>query len=257
MGYIRLGLSLVIMASHLVYVGNEWSGTSLVMFYILSGYGVTASGIKPGFWQRRLWRLWPSYLAIAAVTQLALLIGWVPGRPYMGLSTGWDAVAQFFMIVPTWPAPALVPTAWMLKWLMLGYLVMGLGASKTPQRTGLWMMLSLVASIFWMARTQSYGLWYQSPLCASLATAIGAACYHMGLVAPRDGRWAAFAGALSYPVFLSHYGIGAAMATITGLSPGWPLFWFSLTSTLCLSWLLVLWVEQPIARYRNARRPTP
>jgi peptidoglycan/LPS O-acetylase OafA/YrhL len=255
MGYLRLALSLIIMASHLVYVGNAWGGTSLVIFYILSGYGITASGIKPGFWQRRLWRLWPSYLAIAVVTQLALLLGWIPGRPYMALATGWDAVAQFFMIVPTWPEPALVPTAWMIKWLIVGYALMWMGASNTPQRTALWVLLSLVASIFWMSRTQSYGLWYQSFLCASLATSIGAACYHLGLIAPRDGRWAAFAGSLSYPVFLAHYGVGAAVASITGWAPGWPLFRDSLLPTLAISIALVLWVEQPIARYR--RRPTP
>jgi peptidoglycan/LPS O-acetylase OafA/YrhL len=254
MGYFRLVLSLVIMASHLAYGGNEWSGASLICFYVLSGYSITASGINPGFWQRRLWRLWPSYLAIASVTQLALLLGWIPGRPYMGLAVGWDAVAQFFMVVPTWPALALVPTAWMLKWLLLGYLAMWLGVSKTPQRTALWVLLSLIASIFWMARTQSYGLWYQSFLCASLATAIGAATYHLGLVAPRDGRWATFAGALSYPLFLAHYGIGAAVASVTGWNTGWSLFWVSLPPTIALSITLALLVERPIARYRKRIR---
>lgn len=251
MGYFRLALSLVIMAAHLAYVGNEWAGASLICFYVLSGHSITASGIKPGFWQRRICRLWPSYLAIASGTQLVLLIGWVPGRPYIAPAMGWDAVAQFFMIVPTWPDLALVPTAWMIKWLIVGYLLMCLGASRTPQRTALWMLMSLIASIFWMARTQSYGLWYQSFLCASLATSIGAACYHLGLIAPCDVQGAAFAGALSYPVFLSHYGIGAAVASATGWAVGWPLFFAALPLTLALSWLLVVAVERPIARYRK------
>ena len=249
---IRLALALTIMASHLVYVGNEWAGTSLILFYVLSGYSITARGTGGNFWRGRLLRLWPTYAVIAAITQLALWLGWVPGRPYIGLARGWDAMAQLLMIVPSWPESALVPAAWMLKWILLGYLLMWLGASRTPQRTAVWLLLSLVASIFYMARTQSYGLWYQSALAASLATATGSCCYHLGLVLPRDGRWGAIAGALSYPLFLSHYGVGAAVAGVTGLGVGWPLFWASLGPTIALSWLLWRWIDAPVNRFRKS-----
>jgi peptidoglycan/LPS O-acetylase OafA/YrhL len=253
MGYLRLLLSIAIAKVH--WVGDDpWDYAVMGSFYLLSGYGITASGIKPGFWPRRFWRLWPSYVAIAAVTQLALLLGWVPGSPLIGLAYGWGGMLQFVMIVPTFPASSLVPTAWMIKWLLVGYLLMWLGASRTPQRSGVWVIASLMVSAFYLA-DNSYDAYYKSALFSLLFTAIGAACYHLGLIAPRDDRWASFAGALSYPVFLAHYGIGAAMASITGWAPGWPLFWHSLPPTLCLSWLFVLWVEQPIARYR--RRPTP
>jgi peptidoglycan/LPS O-acetylase OafA/YrhL len=251
MGYLRLSLSLLIMAAHLAAINNAWAATAMIGFWCLSGYSITARGTGNQFWVSRFWRLWPSYAAIALVTQWALWLGWVPGRPYIGSIYGVWGIAQWAMIVPTWPHLSLVPGAWMVKWLLAGYLLMWLGASRTPQRAGLWMLISLVASTFHLFAVGEYLPYYQSFLCASLATAIGAATYHLGLIAPRDGRWAAFAGALSYPVFLSHYGIGAAMGSITGLSPGWPLFWLSLTPTLCLSWLLVLWVEQPIARYRK------
>jgi len=251
-GYFRLVLALIIMISHLVYVGNEWGGTSLVIFYAISGYGITASGIKPGFWQRRLWRLWPTYAAIALITTIALLMGWIPGRPFIALPYGLGWLTQVLMIVPTWPNPALVPSAWMLKWILLGYLAMWLGVSKTPERSAIWLLFSMSASVFYMARTQSYGLWYQSFLAASLATAVGACCYHMGLVFPRDGRWGSVAGALSYPVFLSHYGVGAAVASATGWSVGWPLFFASLPPTLFLSWLLWRFIDVPINQYRKS-----
>lgn len=252
MGHLRLILSLTIMCSHLAFGGNAWSATPLACFYVLSGYSITASGIKPGFWARRFWRLWPSYVAIAVVTHAALWLGWVPGLPYIGQAAGWDAIAQFFMLVPFTPYSALVPTAWMIKWLLLSYLLMWLGASRTPQNTAIWLLLSFIGSFFFLAKTPSYAIWYAGPLLPLLATSLGAACYHLGLVALRDGRWASFAGALSYPVFLTHYGIGAAMASITGLPHGWPLFWLSIPPTLCMAWLLVLWIEQPIARYRKS-----
>jgi peptidoglycan/LPS O-acetylase OafA/YrhL len=251
MGYFRLALSLIIMISHLVYRGNEWGGASLILFYALSGYAITARGTGGDFWRGRLMRLWPSYAAIAAMTQVALWFGWVPGRPYIALAYSWAAVPQLLMIVPTWPEPALVPAAWMLKWILLGYVLVWLGASRTPQRSAVWLLASLVASVWWMSRTQSYGHWYISVLAASLATSAGACAYHLGLSFPRDQRWAAIAGTLSYPVFLAHYGVGAAVAGAMEWGVGWPLFWASLTPTLALSWVLVVLVEQPVLQYRT------
>jgi peptidoglycan/LPS O-acetylase OafA/YrhL len=253
MGYLRLTLAMLIMMSHLVGIG-ALPNAAMIGFYGLSGYSITARGTGGQFWQGRFWRLWPSYAAIAAVTQIALWIGWVPGLPHIEMATGWGAVFQSAMIVPTFPESALVPAAWMIKWLILGYLLMWLGASKTPQRAAAGLLTSFVVSAYWMAHVGNYQIYYITWLCAVTATSAGAASYHLGLIAPGDDRWAASAGALSYPVFLAHYGIGAAMASITGQNVGWPLFWFSLTPTLCLSWLLVLWVEQPIARYRKSLR---
>jgi peptidoglycan/LPS O-acetylase OafA/YrhL len=252
MGYIRLTLSLLIVASHLGGIHGSWAATSMICFYAISGYSITARGTGNRFWASRFLRLWPSYAAIAIITQWALWAGWTPEFASLGISHGIRDITQWFLIVL--PGLSLVPVGWMLKWVLAGYLLMWLGASKTPQRTGVWLLASLLASTFNLFWVDSYWLHYDSFMCASLATSIGAACYHLGLVAPRDGRWAAFAGALSYPVFLSHYGIGAAVSSSTGWTPGWPLFWASLPPTIAVSIALVLLVERPIARYRKRIR---
>jgi peptidoglycan/LPS O-acetylase OafA/YrhL len=243
------------MISHTVYVGNEFGNTAMIGFYMLSGYSITARGMVGDFWIGRFLRLWPCYIVVAALTQTALILGWVPGQgmPLVGLAVGWDAIAQFSMIFHPDPQ-SLVPPAWMLKWLLLGYLLMWLGTSKTSRRSAVWMLLSFVASTFWLARMGSYQSYYVTWLCASLATSVGACCHHLDLIAPRDGRWAAFAGTLSYPLFLAHYGIGSAVSSITGWDPSWPLFWASLPPTIALSIALVLLVERPIARYRKHTR---
>jgi peptidoglycan/LPS O-acetylase OafA/YrhL len=62
------------------------------------------------------------------------------------------------------------------------------------------------------------------------------------------------AGAISYPVFLSHYLVGAVIATASGLVPGWPLFFAAIGPTLALSWLLVVVVERPVQTFRQQLR---
>lgn len=247
------------MATHLAGTSTRWGAVAVMVFYMLSGYLATlqtsAKNTRPiPFLASRWLRLWPSYICVFLLTLMALNFGLIDSIG--GATAWWQIVVQATMIAPAWPIGAVVAPAWMLKYILLGYVLIAFGAVNTPARSA----IALIISILWansiaLMPDLPYGGYYLSAAFALQFIFAGAACYHMGLVLPRDGRWAAFAGALSYPVFLAHYGVGAAMATLTGLSTGWPLFWFSLTPTLCLSWLLVLWVEQPIARYR--RRPTP
>lgn len=253
MGYLRLFLSLVIMGTHLVAGATPHTYSALCGFYILSGYSITARGTGGQFWRSRFWRLWPIYAVIAAATQIALWFGWVSGLPHIGIAQGWSAVAQTAMIVPTFPSLSLVPGAWVIRWLLLGYLLMWLGASKTPQRSGLWLLFAMAIAPAFLAK---YGFerYYTSAFCALLFTAGGACLWHLGIVLPRDGRWAAWAGALSYPVFLCHYLTGSATAGVLGLERGWPLFFASLPLTLALSLALVVAVEQPIAVFRKTLR---
>jgi peptidoglycan/LPS O-acetylase OafA/YrhL len=241
------------MAVHLGPQGNHYGAAIAVLgFYILAGYFATLSMDGPYkgnpivFLISRWFRLWPVYLAIFGLTSWGLWLGIEPmGR--MGIPTGWGGVAQMLMIVPGWPAPAVVPVGWMLKWLMLGYLAISFGASLTPYRAGLWMLASLLIGQY-TALAQDWGTYYGSIEFASQGLSAGAVLYWLGFRVPRDGRWAAIAGALSYPIFLSHYSIGAAIP----LTPSWPLFFASLPPTLALSWLLYRFVEVPVDRYRKS-----
>jgi peptidoglycan/LPS O-acetylase OafA/YrhL len=255
MGYLRLLFSLLIMAEHLTGFSSAAAGTSMVGFYLLSGYSITARGTGGSFWVSRLMRLWPSYAAIALLTQLVLWVDWESPREPIGSIYGWSGFLQWLMIVPPWWHTSLIPPAWPIKWIMVGYLLMWLGASKTPQRSAVWMIISVGLGAFFLGRGGSaYEYYYWTFLFASLIMSLGACCYHLGLIAPRDGQRSALAGALSYPVFLSHYGISSVMASITGWNPSWSLFWASLPPTIVLSIALVLLVERPIARYRKCIR---
>ena len=244
----RLTLALLIMQSHLVSSGSPWGGTALALFYVLSGYGIVKSGIRHGFWASRIARIYPAYIVVLVATAAALWWGWVPNRPYIGLpQTPWQWLGQLLMIVPTWPQFALVPIGWMLKWMLLGYLLLWLGAAKTPQRAGLWLLAMLAATVWFLVRSQSVAAWYQSPICALLAFAVGASMVHLGVEIPRDRQWSA---SLSYPVFLLHYPVGAVFPML----PGWPLFFAALPPTLALSWLLVVAVERPVQKFRSSLR---
>jgi peptidoglycan/LPS O-acetylase OafA/YrhL len=250
-GFTRLALALYIMAIHLGPQGDHYGGAITVLgFYILAGYFATLSmngpykGNPRAFLISRWLRLWPVYLAVFAITSWGLLLGMgTMGR--MSLVQGWGVVAQVLMIVPFWPAPAVAPVGWMLKWLMLGYVAIAGGAARSPLWSGVWLLASVLAGQY-AALAQDWGTYYSGVGFASQGFALGAVLYWLEVRVPRDGRRAAMAGALSYPVFLSHYAIGAAIP----LDTGWPLFFAALPPTLALSWLIVLWVEHPISQYR-------
>jgi peptidoglycan/LPS O-acetylase OafA/YrhL len=247
--YIRLALALIVMQGHLVYKSSSpAAGLAMMSFYVLSGYGITRSGVRSGFWLSRLMRLYPAYLISIFATATALWFGWIPHKPFIGLpQTYWDWLCHLLMIVPTWPHLSLSPAAWMLKWMILGYLVLWLGAAKTPQRAGLFLLATMAATVWFLVHSQSVGAWYQSMLCALLAFAVGATVAHLGVEIPKDRAWSA---ELSYPVFLLHYPVGAVFPML----PGWPLFFAALAPTLALSWLLLVVVERPVQTFRQQLR---
>jgi len=257
-GFTRLALALYIMAIHLGAPGNHYGGAIAVLgFYVLAGYFAMLSRDGPykgnprAFLISRWLRLWPVYLAVFGLTSWGLLLGMgTMGR--MGLVQGWGVIAQALMVVPFWPDPAVVPVGWMLKWLLLGYGAIALGAARSPQWAGAWLLASALVGQY-AAMAQDWGTYYSGLWFASQGFALGAVLYWLGLRVPRDGQIAATAGALSYPVFLCHYAIGAAIP----IEPGWLLFFVSLPPTLVASWLLWRFVEMPVARYRKSLRAAP
>ncbi|MBZ9704597.1 MULTISPECIES: acyltransferase family protein [unclassified Mesorhizobium] len=63
-------------------------------------------------------------------------------------------------------------------------------------------------------------------------------------------RYDKWIGDLAYPVFLCHWHV----ATFMNMQPGWDLFWVSLPLILALSSAIVLLVDRPVARIRDAIR---
>lgn len=258
MGYLRLSAALAIMILHLAGIGQILASLSVLFFYALSGYLATllmSTRYKrhpADFLASRWLRLWPVYLIIFVMTLVGFTVGLVPS---IGGET--DAIGLLKQVLMFAPVPAIyavIPPAWMLKYILLAY---ALAAATVITRRYLALAL-LALSMMATSRLVILGdpLWhyYPSAELALQCIALGAVAYHLGLVLPLDGRRAAFAGALSYPVFLAHYGIGAAVASATGLDVGWPLFWISLPLTIALSISLVLLVERPIARIRKRTR---
>lgn len=258
MGYLRLSLALLIMLAHLgpPMLTGFMPPVAVLGFYLLAGYTATASMQGPyreraaAFMASRIVRLWPSYLAIFALSLLWLRWGHPWGS--VGLAAPWRVVPEVFMLVQS-QIGAAVPPGWVLPWFLLGYGAIAIGALATPRRAGL-VLLSVVLLSQWLSFAGSFATYYYSPVFAGLGFAVGGAAWHLGVVLPRDGRSAALAGALSYPLFLGHYLVGAVVAVGLGLDPSGALFFTALAPTLSLSMALVLLVEQPIARYRSKLR---
>lgn len=264
-GSLRLALSLLIMLAHLgpYLLTGHLPPVAVLGFYVLAGYTATASVDGPyrgrplAFMGSRLVRLWPSYLMVFALS--LLWIQWVGSWQAIGLLSAWRVIPEAFMMISA-GVVAIVPTGWVLPWFILIYGAIAAGVVATPRRVGV-VLICVVLAAEWLSFEAAFASYYYSPLYAALGGATGAAMYHLGVVLPRDGRWGARAGALSYPVFLAHYLVGAMVSSRYGLIPGWPLFFTALAPTLALSWLLVIAVERPVAKFRSPLRntmpPTP
>lgn len=253
-GYTRFLFSIIIMAAHLTKTGSIFAHWGVIGFYVLAGYFAVYAGEKSysdpaQFLKARFFRLWPIYIVVFAATILLLIA--LPGISHnrTGIVYGWRFFAQSLMVVPNSPALAIVPIAWMLKWLLLGYLTVALGFMKTPRRAYLWLLFTLAwgqYSVF----SSDYGGYYKGAATAMRAFAVGGIGYWLGARVPRDGRWAALFGAMAYPIYLVHP-LSEMLGIAGGMGYGWPLFFAALPPTLALSWLLVVAVERPIAHYRK------
>jgi peptidoglycan/LPS O-acetylase OafA/YrhL len=223
-----------------------WANTAVLIFYALSGYGCTATmqcSYQDHPWRfllSRYLRLWPGYLAVFALTSIVWALIELPD---IAMPTGLDWWLALLMIKVS--HVSTVPTAWVLPYMLMGYVAIAAGASGNARRSLLWLAVS-----FALAQHRAIlGSYYSSLAAWSLAYSVGAAAYWMRVKVPRATGWA---GEIAFPLFLSHYLVLSALRSVYGFELGLPLFIAALAPTLCLSWLLVLWVEQPIARYRQS-----
>lgn len=256
MGFIRIGLALMIMAGHLgpPLILRWWPAMAVIFFYALSGYLATLVFIETykskamPFLVARIARLYPCYIAVLLITAaILLMIGPSVHIPVVPLPINVrNGIEQLLMIVRYPSGSRIVPSAWMLKWLIVGYGLIALGISKSAKTTWVWLMVSLLATV-WLSLGISKDVFYGSFALASLSMSAGSSGYWTGIRFPRDGRIAAICGGLSYPLFLCHLSIGAAL----NMPRSWPLFFAALPPTLALSWLLWRFIEVPVDRYRN------
>lgn len=247
MGYFRFALALAIMAAHAAAIPIIWAKGAVLVFYALAGYTAVASMAtgyrgRPGAFLLSRWlRVWPCYAVVFVAALLWLL--W-RGVPPVGLAIGLPALpwllAQLAMLPSSINGGLIVPPAWMLPWLFLGWAVLAFRPQAGLPMLGFGLPWFIVQPQYYGA---AMALW-----CMGL----GAVAYGGGVVLPRDGRWSGMAGAVSFPIYLVH-------ALVLGetsfwVPPGWPLFFAALGPTLTLSWLLVVVVERHVQRYRNHLR---
>jgi peptidoglycan/LPS O-acetylase OafA/YrhL len=256
-GYLRLSLSLLVVRAHLgPTVPGYAAATAVVVFYVLAGYTATAniqcrySGQSWRFLWSRFLRLWPTY-AVVFVLSLAWLLATGQEWGAMAVPIGVDMPLQWVGIVRNGGVNSVIPPGWFLQYLAAGYIAISLGAANSPQRCAVWLLCSIAWSQ-WLAFQLDFRSYYATLSLLSLAFATGASAYHLGLALPRDERWSAVAGALSYPIYLVHYQVGGFLSLATGLGMGWSLFWASLGPTIALSWLLWRWIDAPVNRFRKS-----
>jgi peptidoglycan/LPS O-acetylase OafA/YrhL len=249
MGYFRLFLSLVIIQAHTSTPGphHVWASLAVLCFYAISGYGCTAAmqgsyyGRAMRFLASRYLRLWPTYAVVFCLSCWLML--WAP-IPLAHIPRGVPWIGNLLML-----RSDAVPVAWVLPYMLLGYLAIALGVSSTPRRAAAWLLLSFVWAQH-RALLLDWGGYYNGLAVASLAYAVGAAAFWLGVQVPRDKGMGEWAGAISFPMFLVHPLVVAVMP----MGKGWPLFFSALPPALALSWLLWRFIEVPVDRYRKAFR---
>ena len=253
LGFTRLILSLIIMAHHAS--GNSWrgGGSAVILFFVLSGFLHTAGMVERygfslkgqiSFLQNRAKRIFPIYWMVLGVSCFALLF-WDLNfyRERMLIPTTlWDWLRNILLINPI-PrgAPQPVPTSWALSIEGFWWILIAFGITKTKRRA-----LTLATASFALYLLDDEWNYFEYAY-AGFPFAIGAVLYWHGLRIPKDKSNAAMlAGALSYPIFLSHNLFLAILQSLF-FWWGWPLFFAALLPTIAFSWAL-LKIESRITR---------
>lgn len=249
MGYFRLALALLVCVDHLTPL-NYCGRWAVCGFYWLSGYLITLILHGPyqrrvvAFWANRLIRLWPCYAVV-----WALGWGWVMVAGPWGPIRQTNLLSFFMLALPKSVGP--IPQGWTITAELIFYALLAGGLAR--RQVVQWALpLSLAAATVagWTVNTEAYySFWFPAPLFIA-----GAATYHLGLRLPRGGGLDRIAGDLSYPLYLCHWLAGAMVDTSVGWGRSWALFAVATPLALAWSWVLVVLIEQPIARLRNRVR---
>ena len=194
-GCYRTYLALLVMVFHLL--GVPLIGQVAVFsFFVLSGflmtmimaqsYGYTAAG-RTRYALNRAFRLFPPYwaalffaLGVVLWCGPAFMMAYKPDMAVPRDPIEWlaNATMTFPRIVPYDFVPRLIPAAWALTVELVYYVAIGLGIARTPRRSLLWLIGSMIFSIavLWLKVLPEFR--YGAIPAGSLPFAAGAVSYH-------------------------------------------------------------------------------
>lgn len=258
MGYIRLLLSLLVMAAHLAGFRPDLASWCVWLFYLLSGFlaelAMTTKYTGRSFFVGRLYRIFPVFWVSALLTLFTFNV-W--GNPDVFPLISYPLQREWVLLnIQHWWGgffgPRLMPHAWALTVMLFWWAVMALGGYR-GRRLWFWTGAGIAATIAgaYPMSIQWFSLWG-----GMLPFAVGAWLYRNGLELPADNGLAMMGGAFSYPLYCCHYAVAIPVAHLLGLGIGWPLFFAALAPTLALSWLLVVAVERPVQKFRSSLKKT-
>lgn len=191
-GIFRTFLALIVVAEHLGPI-KHLGPYAVFSFYILSGYLMTLIMHESygyslhGFIQysvNRLLRIFPLY-GLAALLSLLLIIvlGESVTRDFhdrIGFpATLSDALRNVFLVLTINTDTRLVPPAWALSIELCFYLAIGLGLSRRPAFSALWLAASLAYTTYIFLGGAGFSYRYYTAPAASLPFAVGACIYHL------------------------------------------------------------------------------
>ncbi len=159
----RLILALAVVQAHLWHNGPPWIAWQAVFsFYVVSGFLMTMIlneryGFSPGGFIRfainRALRLFPVYLIVLAATVLIIVtigpVNAINGAMDLPNSVG-EWMANLFIVglsgITHDPGRRLVPPAWSLAIEIVCYLVLALGAARSPRTLAVMLGLGILVS---------------------------------------------------------------------------------------------------------------
>ena len=254
-GSLRTAWAIMVVVGHIFWV-SDFGRFAVFGFYILSGYLMTyvmqnsygyAHSSKIKFAKNRFLRLFPAYwLACTTTILLILLLGLSEDGKYAIIfipDTITSIFGNFTLVFPHWMPnqiePRLSPATWALTVELFFYTAIALGASKTINRTYIWVALSLVfilatygLDLFWHAR-------YFSIPAGSLPFSLGALIFFL----VKDNKTKFIPAVLvNYPLTLFGTMLAIAIFVSITITKGLPLWAMEILfyCSLIISFLLVL-----------------
>ncbi len=193
-GIWRTMLAVEVVAFHLLLVPLI-GAYAVFSFFVLSGflmtaimqgtYGYSVNGVAR-YLQNRALRLYPSYW-FALVVSLMLIVSFgagpmqaynfhiiMPDSPIDWVKN----LTMVFGLMPFEQVSRLVPPTWALTVEIVFYVLIGLGLSRTPLRTMVWIILSLLYIVVTYAMIGGGAALYSAIPAGSLPFAAGAMAWH-------------------------------------------------------------------------------
>lgn len=194
-GLFRLYLALAVVAHHLLRVPTV-GNAAVFAFFTLSGflmthvlaktYGYGPKGFAAYLFNRAL-RLLPAYWVAIGLSLLFILIVGEPfadkfndafGIPPDLASWGMNVTMIFPSLHPSEIEPRLLPIVWTLTVEIFYYVLMGLGATRTPLSSMLMFACGVAYHLYGITTGQDFGFHYHSIFAGAMPFAAGALAFH-------------------------------------------------------------------------------